>query len=50
MRGRKLFNDGNGAVKNIWKALALLKEIAEIRFVDEEIVYRSGVTADEVKQ
>jgi hypothetical protein len=50
MRGRKLFNDGNGALKNIRKALALLKEIPEITFDDDEIVYRSGVTADEVKQ
>jgi hypothetical protein len=49
MRGRKLFNDGNGALKNIRKALALLKELPEVTFVDDEIMYRSGVTPDEVK-
>jgi hypothetical protein len=49
MKGRKLFNDGNGALKNIRKALALLKELPEVTFVDDEITYRSGVTPEEVK-
>jgi hypothetical protein len=30
MRGQKLLNDGNGALKNIKKALALLKELPEV--------------------
>jgi hypothetical protein len=50
MRGRKLYNDGKGAMLNIRKALALLKELPEVTFVDDELVYKSGVTPEEVKE
>jgi hypothetical protein len=49
VKGRKLFNDANTALKNIRKAWAVLKDLPEVSFVDNEIEYKSGVTAEEVK-
>jgi hypothetical protein len=49
VKGRKLFTDANIALKNIRKAWAVLKDLPEVSFIDNEIEYKSGVTADEVK-
>jgi hypothetical protein len=49
VKGRKLFTDANIALKNIRKAWAVLKDLPEVSFIDNEIEYKSGVTADKVK-
>jgi hypothetical protein len=49
IRGRKLYNDANVALKNIRKALAILKELPEVSYVDKEIQFASGVSVEEIK-
>jgi hypothetical protein len=49
IKGRKLFNDAKGSLTNIRKALAVLKQLDEVSFIDGEIQYKSGVSEDEVK-
>jgi hypothetical protein len=50
MKGRKLFNDANIALKNIRKALGVLKDVPGIDFVNDKIQYRSRVSEEEVKE
>jgi hypothetical protein len=49
IRGRKLYNDAKVALRNIRKALAILKDLPEVLFVDYKIQFCSGVSLDEVK-
>jgi hypothetical protein len=50
IRGRKLYNNAKVALRNIRKAVAILKELPEVSFVDNEIQFASGVSMEEVKE
>jgi hypothetical protein len=49
VKGRKIYNDSQSTQRNIRKALAVLKGLPEVHFVENEIQYKSGVSVDEVK-
>jgi hypothetical protein len=50
MKGRKLFTDANVALKNIRKALGVLKNIPGVTFVDDELQYASGLSEEDIKE